>query len=389
MDLVREISDLKAELIDLRRDFHKHPELGLQEFRTGDKVAAYLGELGCPVVRMNKTGVVGLLKGAHEGPTLLLRADMDALPITEETGLAFASVNQGVMHACGHDAHTAILMIVAKILCRQKQNLKGNIKFLFEPNEENVGALAMIQEGAMDNPRVDACMGLHVWNSLETGQVGITPGPVMAGMEHFEMKISGRGGHTASPQNAVDPILAAAAVIQGVQAVQTREVDALKEPTIIMFGKINGGTASNVIPDAVALSGTMRYIFSGPEDSPDHPRKKFMRVVSHICAAHRAECDVSFVFGHPTLVNHEKMVDLMTEVATQSFDLKPEIVSYVTLAGEDFSEFAQRAPGVFCFVGAGKPHETIFPHHHSRFDLDENAMPIGVELLVRGAMGFF
>ncbi|MGA9264803.1 MAG: amidohydrolase, partial [Desulfobacterales bacterium] len=258
MDIARNIAELETELIELRRDFHRHPELGLQEHRTGKKVAEYLENLGLAITRMNQTGVVGLLQGGSPGPTLLLRADMDALPIQEETGLDYRSSVDGVMHACGHDAHTAMLMIAAKILTSVKERLVGNIKFVFQPNEENVGARQMIEEGLMENPKVDACFGVHVWNPLKTGQLGISAGPVMAGMEHFDLVIKGRGGHTATPQSAVDPIVAAAAIINGVQVIQTREIDVLKEPAIIMFGKIEGGSASNVIPDTVTLSGTMR-----------------------------------------------------------------------------------------------------------------------------------
>lgn len=389
MDIGKNITEKKSELIELRRDFHRHPELGLEEFRTGDKVAAYLESLGLKVNRMNVTGVSAFLEGDSSGPTLLLRADMDALPIQEETDLPFKSINDDVMHACGHDAHTAILMVTAKILSEQKQPLKGNIKFVFEPNEENVGALAMIEEGVMDNPQVDACMGLHVWNQLPTGQVAITPGPIMAGVVQFELIIKGRGGHTAAPQSAVDPILTAASVIQDVQAIQTREIDVLKEPTNLIFGKIQGGTASNVIPDSVMLGGTLRYMFEGPEDSPENPKKRFERIVANICSAHRAEYKLSFPSGHPTLVNNPTMCDFMRTVASSEIDPPLETVSFITMAGEDFSEFASRAPGVFCFVGAGKSGQQNFPHHHSRFDIDEGVLQIGVELLVRGALYYF
>lgn len=390
MDIARSIADLKTELVDLRRDFHRHPELGLQEHRTGQKVVAYLEGLELAVSRMNQTGVVGLLRGDRPGPTLLLRADMDALPIQEETGLDYQSSVEGVMHACGHDAHTAILLIAARILTAEKDALAGNIKFVFQPNEENVGALAMIEEGALENPPVDACFGIHVWTPLKTGQIGISAGPVMAGMEHFHLVVKGRGGHTATPQSAVDPILAAAAVINGVQVIQTREIDVLKEPVILMFGKIEGGTASNVIPDEVTLSGTMRYMFEGPPDSPENPKKRFARVVANICAAHRAEYELSYLYGHPTLINHPEMAGIAAHVASCQMTPRPEIVPVVTLAGEDFSEFACRVPGAFCFVGAADPEkETVYPHHHPRFEIDENALPIGVELMVKSAMHFF
>ena len=389
MDIKKAILATKRETIELRRDFHRHPELGLQEIRTGEKVAAYLKDCGLNIMRLNKTGVCALLEGDHPGPTLLIRADMDALPIQEEVDTPYKSINAGVMHACGHDAHTAMLMVTAKILSKMKRQICGNIKFVFEPNEENVGALAMIEEGLMDNPRVDACVGLHVWNQLSTGQVGITPGPVMAGLSHFDLIIKGKGGHTATPQDAIDPILAAAAVIQGVQAVQTREINALKEPTVIMFGKINGGTASNVIPDSVTISGTLRYLYEGSEQSSDSPKVKMERMIAGICAAHGAEFKLDFPFGHPTLVNNREMCAVIGKAANSMHDPDLEVVSFVTLAGEDFSEFASRVPGVFCFLGAGKSGKKNYPHHHSRFEIDEDALEAGVELLVMGAIDFF
>ena len=389
MDIASEIAGYAEEVVELRRDFHRHPELGLEEQRTSAKVADYLAACGLAVKQMNRTGVVGLLEGDQPGPTLLMRADMDALPIQEENDIPYKSVNDGVMHACGHDAHTAMLMVAAKILSKHRQQLHGAIKFVFEPNEENVGALAMIEEGLLENPIVDACLGLHIWTPLQIGQIGISEGPVMAGMEHFDLVLKGRGGHTATPQSAVDPILTAAAVIQGVQIIQTREIDALKEPTIIMFGKIEGGTASNVIPDTVSLSGTMRYLFEGGEQSAENPKKRFERIVSHICAAHRTDYDLNYLCGHPTLVNHREMTELVRSTAAGELNPTPEIVSFVSLAGEDFSEFAARVPGTFYFLGAGNTaKQTDFPHHHPRFNIDEDALGVGVEMHVRSALNF-
>ncbi len=242
----------------------------------------------------------------------------------------------------------------------------------------------------MQNPTVGACLGLHIWTPLQTGQIGITEGPVMAGMEHFDLLVKGRGGHTATPQSAIDPIMTAANIIQGVQIIQTREIDALKEPTIIMFGKIEGGTASNVIPDSVSLSGTMRYLFEGEEESDDNPKKRFERVVSQICAAHRAGYALSYLYGHPTLVNHPEMARLVQSVVREELDSSQEIVSFVSMAGEDFSEFASRVPGAFYFLGAGNPaKETHFPHHHPRFNIDEDVLSVGVEMHVRAALNFF
>jgi len=390
MEISKQIAEYQDEVIELRRDFHRYPELGLEEYRTSKKVCSYLERCGLEVSRLNKTGVVGFLRGNRSGPTLLLRADMDALPIQEENKISYKSVNKGVMHACGHDAHMAMLLVAAKVLANMKHRLRGNIKFVFEPNEENVGALAMIEGGVLEDPQVDACMGMHVWSPLETGKISITPGPVMAGMEHFQILIKGKAGHTATPQSAVDPIITAASVIQGVQIIQTREIDALKEPTVIMFGKIEGGTASNVIPDMVTLSGTMRYMYEGGEESEENPKRRLERIVSSICAAHRATCEVTFLYGHPTLVNNHEMCKLVRSVVAEDLSCKQDIVSLVSLAGEDFSEFAARVPGAFYFLGAGnRAKDTDFPHHHPRFNIDEDVLTVGVEMHVRGALSFF
>jgi len=389
MDLIALLKSLEKEIIGLRRDFHQHPELGLEEYRTSEKVTAYLENCGLEVFHSNKTGVVGLLRCGQPGSTLLLRADMDALPISEENDIPYKSENTGVMHACGHDAHTAMLLVAARILSGFKNRLKGNIKFVFQPNEENVGALAMIEEGIMEDPHVDACMGLHIWTPLRSGQLGIAAGPVMAGMEHFKLVIKGRGGHTATPQDAIDPILTAAHIIQGVQMIQTREIDALKEPTVIMFGQIQGGTASNIIPDSVTLAGTMRYLFEGEMGSQDHPKKRFECIVGNICAAHRADYDLIFEFGHPSLVNHPEMTELVKSVASSDMGTELEIVTSVSLAGEDFSEFAARAPAAFYFLGTGNSIKgTEFPHHHPRFNIDEDVLITGVELHVRSALKY-
>lgn len=390
MDVVSQaVADAKDEIVNLRRDFHQHPELGLEEERTGSIVADYLSACGMEVRRCNKTGVVGLLRGDKPGPALLMRADMDALPVKEETALDFKSVNEGVMHACGHDAHTAILLVAAKILSGMKDKIAGTITFVFEPNEEDVGALDMIKEGAMENPKVDACMGLHVWNQLPFGVLGISKGPTMAGMYHFDLKIRGKGGHTANPHDAVDPVLASAAIVQSVQSIQTREIDALHEPLVIMFGTIHGGTVSNVIPEEVTMGGTVRYLSSAATDTEDSPIAKFERVVAGVCAAHGVEYDLDFFSGHPSLVNDAEMAEMVSGLASDKLETPLEVRPMVTLAGEDFSEFACRAPSVFYFLGAGIPDAVNHPHHHPRFDIDERVLPVGVEMHVRAALQYF
>jgi amidohydrolase len=389
MEISPEILAINDEVIALRRHFHQHPELGHEEFQTAEKIAGYLRQLDLEVkTGVNKTGVVGLLKGAEKGPTLMLRADMDALPVQEECDVSYRSTIDGKMHACGHDGHVAMLLGAAKILSHQREKLRGNIKFLFEPNEEDHGSLVMIEEGVLENPPVDACLGIHLWSPLETGKIAVSSGPVMGGMYYIDITIIGRGGHTATPQTAVDPILTAAEVVQALQTIQTREVDVLT-PCSIVFGKINGGTSWNIIPDKVKLSGTLRFLYQETEGDKEKLTDRFERVVAGVCQSHRAEYELSMIYGHPALVNDPAMIALAHTSAHEVFGDESHIVSYVSMAGDDFAEFAARLPSAYLFVGAGnKAKGTCFPHHHPQFNIDEDSLKIGVEMFVRTAQKF-
>lgn len=388
MEISKEVSALNEELIQLRRDFHQHPELGFEEFRTAERVADYLKSCGLEPKRMTKTGVVSVLQGQEPGRTLLLRADMDALPIQEENDLPYRSAHMGRMHACGHDGHTAMLLVAARILSHHRDQLRGKIVFVFQPNEENAGALPMIQEGLLRECPADACMGLHLWPSLETGKIGISAGPVMAGMSQFTLQIKGKGGHTGYPHQAVDPVLCAADVIQSLQIIQTREISVL-EPTIIMIGKVQGGTAANVVPDLVTLEGTARYLHEGTGNAEQDMRARIERVVADICRVHRANYALAFTSSHPAVVNDHELAELVRSVALQVVRDEKNIVRNISTVGEDFSEFSTRVPGVFYFLGSGNEAKgTCFPHHHPRFNIDEQALKIGVEMHVRTAQAY-
>ena len=240
MRINEQIQLLENELKDLRRDFHQNPELGLEEIRTAEKISEYLKNSGIEVQQLTETCMVGLIQGEKPGRTLMLRADIDALPVEEMTSLPYRSKVQGKMHACGHDGHSAMLLVAGKILSKMRDRFQGNIKLLFQPNEENMYAKHLIDKGVLNNPRVDAAVGIHLMTALRTGQIGIQSGPVMAGMHVFKLTIRGRGGHTGFPQDSIDPIITAADVIQSAQSIQTREINVLK-PTLIVFGKIGGG----------------------------------------------------------------------------------------------------------------------------------------------------
>jgi amidohydrolase len=393
MDLKKRIAGLREELIDLRRDFHRHPELGFQEQRTADKVEQYLRGLGLPVKRLAGTGVTALLEGRGKGPVLLLRADMDALPVQEENDVPYRSVNQGVMHACGHDAHTSMLLVAAKVLMEHRQELQGTIKLVFQPNEETTaeppGAEAMIAARVLADPKVNAAMAMHIWTPLESGQIGTDSGPVTATLDVFKIVVRGRGGHTGFPEQAVDPIIASASIVQAVQTIQTREISARK-PTIIMFGKIEGGTKSNIVPDQVTLEGSMRYLYEGGERSEENPEGRLKRIVESVGAAHRVSCEVELHRENRAVINHPGMTALAKRTAEQVVADASAVVSYSCTAGEDFSDFAAQVPSVLYFLGTGnRKKQTDYPHHNPRFNIDEEVLPLGVEMHVRGALNFF
>ncbi len=388
MHILEQIEECRPELIALRRDFHQHPELGFEEHRTATVVETYLQALGLATERVAGTGVVALLEGDKPGPTLMLRADMDALPIQEENDVAYASVNPGVMHACGHDAHLAMLLTAARILANNREAVEGTIKFVFQPNEEIAGALPMVEEGVLENPKVDGVMALHVWTPIDSGKIGITAGPVMGGLDVFKMTINGRGGHTGLPHEAIDPVLAAANIIQTVQMIQTREISNLRS-TAIMFGKIEGGTKSNIIPENVYLEGSIRFLYKGGPDSVEQPSERFERIVHQVCATHRCTCDIDIVHENIPLINDEVMVDIARRTAKEIFTEKNTIIDNISIASEDFSEFSERVPGVFIFLGAGNHQkETDYPHHNPRFNIDEDVLVNGVAMHVCGALNF-
>jgi amidohydrolase len=382
------IRELRQELIELRHDFHMYPELGFQEFKTAKKVENYLHNLGFDTQRVAKTGVVALLDSGRPGPVLMLRSDMDALPITEANEKDYKSKNEGVMHACGHDSHMAMLLVAARVLKENEASLKGQIKFVFQPNEEVAGAIHMVKEGVLENPDVDGAMGIHIWSQIPSGKVSITPGGVRGGLDVFKIRVKGQGGHTGYPHEAIDPVIAAASIIQTVQMIQTREIDAQK-PTVIMIGKIQAGQKANIIPEQVLMEGTIRFLHTAAEDSPDNPTQKFIRICKGICQVHQCSCDIEIEHENIPLVNDAQMTCFAKQTAVQVYGGDEIIESGKYIASEDFSEFSSRVPGVFIFLGCGnREKETDFPHHNPRFDVDEDVLEKGVELHVKGALKF-
>ncbi|MFX1517821.1 MAG: M20 family metallopeptidase [Promethearchaeota archaeon] len=379
-----EIITYQKELITLRRDFHKHPELGFKEFRTSDIIAKYLEELGLDTKRkLAKTGVVGVLRGDQPGSTLLIRSDMDALPIQEKNEIPFKSVNSGIMHACGHDAHMSMLLIAARILSHHKDKIKGTIVFAFQPNEEVAGAELMVEDGVLDDPKVDASFGLHVWSLLEAGKIGIVEGPIMARADYFKLTIKGKGGHGGSPHTSVDPIICASYVIQAVQTIQTRDTSAL-EPTVITFGKINAGTMNIVIPESIVLEGSIRCLHEGDEEI----RRRFEEIIKNICMAFRTTYELEFMCGSRLLINEGSMTKIVKSVADQVVS-SAKVEEIRMMVGEDYAEFARRVPSAFYFIGTRNDElGANYPHHHPRFQIDEESLSLGVEMHVKTALEY-
>ena len=386
MDIKKEIDLLKDELIALRRDFHQHPELGFQEFRTGKIVAEYLENLGLEVQRnVAKTGVVGLLRGKKPGKTIALRTDMDALPVKEQTGLEFKSQNEGIMHACGHDGHLAMMLIAAKVLSSKKDEIKGNVKFIFQPNEEDAGAEIMINEGVLENPKVDAALGIHLWSPIESGKVGLVSGPLMASSYYFKLTVNGKGGHGGSPHVAISPILAGIDMIKAIQGMVTNEIDALT-PTIVTFGKFNAGTFPIIIPEIAEIEGSLRCL---------HPNTKAIQermkeIVEGVSKIHGTTCSLEFKCGNELLNNDEDMTALVRSIEEVNLGKENIVSSDISvMIGEDFSEFSERVPSTFIFLGVGhKEKGTDYAHHHPKFNIDEDALPIGVQMHVSAALEY-
>jgi amidohydrolase len=385
MNLKKQLDKLVPEMVQLRRNFHQYPELGFKEFKTGEKIAVYLGKLGIETKRIAKTGVVGVLSGGKQGKTILLRSDMDALPIQEETGLEFQSVHPGVMHACGHDGHMAMLLMAAKLLASRKENIHGKIVFAFQPNEEDAGAYKMIEDGVLQNPDIDAAFGSHLWSGLKTGTIDICDGPVMAASHYFTLTLKGRGGHAGFAHESEDPIFVSSHVIQAVQAIQTRDINALN-PCVIMFTCIQGGVNATIIPEKIILKGSIRFLYEGGEELLD----KFEQTAAGICRLHNCDYDLEFKTGNHLLSNDPAMAQLVRKTAIGILPDSKQVTARIqTMAGEDFSDFANKVPSAFAFIGIGSPYKnTTYPHHHPRFDIDETALATGAELYATVALKF-
>jgi amidohydrolase len=373
---------IEPELVAIRRDIHAHPELGFQEKRTAGIVARELEKFGIPHrTGIGRTGVVGLIEGGRPGPVLAIRADMDALPIQEQTGLPFASTVDGLMHACGHDVHTSTLLGVAAVLKDLAPQLAGTVKLVFQPAEESLGGMAaMIEDGVLEGPNVDMALGFHNHPDMPVGTFGFVHGACLAASDRFDVTVRGKSGHAAHPYTAIDPIVAAAMLIAQLQTVVSREVKPL-HPAVVTVGSIHGGSARNIIPDACSFHGTVRTLHDAARDTAE-------RAIRRLCAGMleglRVQCDVDYVRGVPALVNDDRVLErAVASVRRQLGDVVEE--GEPSMGGEDFALMAQLVPAFQLRIGSSQPGRSD-KLHNSAYQPDEACIGLGVQALSRAAL---
>ena len=382
---VRELAKkYKEQIIAWRREFHENPELSWEEVRTGERVREELIRMNIVVKGVAKTGILGILKGDKPGKTVALRADMDALPIKEENNVPYKSKNEGVMHACGHDGHTAMLLGAAQILSKMKNEIKGTVIFIFQPAEEKIqGALEMIKEGAIEG--VDAILGIHLWADLVTGEVSLESGPRMASADMFKITIKGKGGHGSMPNQGVDAIVAASAIVIGLQSIVSREISPL-DTAVVTIGKFHGGERFNVLCDEVLMEGTTRCF--NPQVRDKFP-VMMERIIKETAKAYRAEGELEYILGNPPVINNSQISKIASQAVINNFGEGSVIKLEKITGGEDFAFYAQEVPGVMALVGARNESKgAMYPHHHKKFNIDEDALIIGTTLYSQFALDF-
>ena len=378
-----EIHELQSQIVEWRRTLHQKPELGFQEQITAqfiqEKLASWRIEHQTEIA---KTGIVATINGRSPGKILAIRADMDALPIQEANQVDYRSQHEGKMHACGHDGHTAIALATAYYLAQHQTDFSGTVKIIFQPAEEGPGgAKPMIEAGVLTDPDVDAIIGLHLWNNLPLGTVGVRSGALMAAVECFRLAILGKGGHGAMPDQTVDSIVVASQIVNALQTIVARNVKPL-DSAVVTVGELHAGTALNVIADTARMSGTIRYF--NPE-LETLIRERLAAIVAGVCQMHGAKYELNHWQLYPPTINDQAIAELVASVAAEVVETPVGVVPECqTMGGEDMSFFLQEVPGCYFFLGSANPEKGLaYPHHHPRFDFDETALGMGVEIFIR------
>ncbi|TFJ47042.1 peptidase M20 [Carnobacterium divergens] len=372
-------------MIAFRRDLHQHPELQWEEFRTTQKVADEMDKLGIPYRKTVPTGLIAELVGGKPGKTVALRADMDALPVQElNEGLAYQSLEDGKMHACGHDAHTAMLVTAAKALKAIQSEIKGTVRFIFQPSEENAkGAKAMVEQGAVEG--VDNVFGIHIWSQMPSGKVSCVVGSSFASADIFTIDFTGRGGHGAMPDACIDATMVASAFVMNVQAIVSRETHPL-DPVVVTIGRMDVGTRFNVIAENARLEGTVRCFSI---ETRERVKKAIQRYAEHTALTYGATAAVDYQYGTLPVVNDEEDAFFAQKIIQDSFGEDALLQEPPTTGGEDFSYFTEHTPGCFALVGCGNPDkDTEWAHHHGKFNVDEDAMKMGAEMYAQYAYNY-
>lgn len=386
-----EIRALQPQLVEWRRSIHQKPELGFRENLTAEFIAQKLQTWGIEhQTGIAKTGIVAIIKGEKSGTEKVLgiRADMDALPIQELNEVPYCSQHPGIMHACGHDGHIAIALGTAYYLQQNRQHLAGTVKIIFQPAEEGPGgAKPMIEAGVLKNPDVNTIIGLHIWNNLPLGTIGVRTGALMAAVECFDCTILGKGGHGAIPHQTIDSVVVAAQIVNALQTIVSRNVNPI-ESAVVTVGELHAGTARNVIADTARMSGTIRYF---NPDYADFFKQRIEQIIAGICQSHGAQYEFNHVHYYPPVINDPNIAELVRSVAAEVIETPLGIVPECqTMGGEDMSFFLQEVPGCYFFLGSANTEKNLdYPHHHPRFDFDETVLPMGVEIFVRCVEKFF
>ncbi|MGI8644092.1 MAG: M20 metallopeptidase family protein [Thermomicrobiales bacterium] len=388
-DLRNDVDEILPGVIADRRFLHEHPELGFQEVETSKFVAERLQAIGVEDLQTGiaKTGVTGLIRGKKPGDkVLMIRADMDALPIHEENDVEYRSQNDGVMHACGHDAHTAMLLAVTRLLMDRRDEFGGTVKVLFQPAEEGPGgAKPMIEAGVLENPKVDAALGMHMAQAQPLGIIGLRNGPAMAASDRFEFTIKGVGGHGARPQATVDPIVIGSQIVVAIQMLVSRETDPTV-PAVVSFGAFQAGNPFNVIPDTAVLRGTVR---SFQQEERERLAERIEAVVRGVAGTMRAEVEFAYHFGYPPTVNDAGMNEIVRAAAREVVGPEMVVEEDLHMGAEDMSYFLDAVPGSFFYVGSKNEDKgLVWGHHHPRFDIDEESLGNGIQTMAGAAIGY-